>query len=159
MVYIWWLKWHSKVTVLQGAAEEPRGGLTPSEKSVSLLPSLHFSPLFVSSLLSKIFLKSTCQEWWEKMKRWLWWQVLCLNKRVWAWVCAAACQWGPGALRELEKTAGSIWGRLIGQLGTVSMWHAVVNLLALFSPLPVPLLLFTLSLKCFSHYHHPVCLF
>lgn len=34
--------------------------------------------------------------------------------------CACACQWGPGALRELEKTAGSIWVRLIGQLGTVS---------------------------------------
>lgn len=78
---------------------------------------------------------------------------------VWRCVCACvcACQWGTGALAVSEKTAGSIWGRLIGQLGTVSMWHAAVNLLSLFSV--CPFLSFTPILKCPSLYHYPICLF
>lgn len=38
-------------------------------------------------------------------------------------VCVCTCMpvKGTGALAVSEKTAGSIWGRLIGQLGTVSM--------------------------------------
>lgn len=69
------------------------------------------------------------------------WRCVCMN--VCVRVCA--CQWGTGALAVSEKTAGSIWGRLIGQLGTVSMWHAAVNLLSSFHCLSLSLSLSFLS--------------
>lgn len=75
-------------------------------------------------------------------------------------VCVCTCMpvKGTGALAVSEKTAGSIWGRLIGQLGTVSMWHAAVNLLSFFHCLS-PSLSFTLILKWLRLYHYPICLF
>lgn len=85
---------------------------------------------------------------------------VCVCVCIWMCVCVCVrgCQWGPGALAVSEKTAGSIWGRLIGQLGTVSMWHAAVNLLSLFHCLPLSLS-FTLILKCLRLYYYPICLF
>lgn len=81
---------------------------------------------------------------------------------VWRCVCVCVCTCvpvkGTGALAVSEKTAGSIWGRLIGQLGTVSMWHAAVNLLSFFHCLS-PSLSFTLILKWLRLYHYPICLF
>lgn len=67
------------------------------------------------------------------------------------WGCWCVCEpvRSTGALAVSEKKAASICGRLIGQLGTVSMWHAAVNLLPFSHCLALSFSLLSLSAVVF----------